>query len=78
MILSQIAYLQEKAHRFHRRNHKELLKQFSDIEAQLMPEGGLQERTLSVLQYYGKKGDSFIEYLVDELPLEVEHRIIRI
>lgn len=78
MILSQIAYLQEKAHRFHRRNHKELLKQYSDIEAQLMPEGGLQERTLSVLQYYGKKGDSFIQYLVDELPLEVEHRIIRI
>lgn len=78
MILSQIAYLQEKAHRFHRRNHKELLKQYSDIEAQLMPEGGLQERTLSVLQYYGKKGDSFIQYLTDELPLEVQHRIIRI
>lgn len=78
MILSQIAYLQEKAHRFHRRNHKELLKQYSDIEAQLMPEGGLQERTLSVLQYYGSKGDSFIQYLVDELPLDIQHRIIRI
>lgn len=78
MILSQIAYLQEKAHRFHRRNHKELLKQFSDIEAQLIPEGGLQERTLSVLQYYGKKGDSFIQYLTDELPLDIQHRIIRI
>lgn len=78
MILGQIAYLQEKAHRFHRRNHKDVLKQINDIEMQLVPEGGLQERTLSVLQYYGKKGDSFIDYLVNELPLDTTHRIIKL
>lgn len=78
MILGQIAYLQEKAHRFHRRNHKDILKQINDIEMQLVPEGGLQERTLSVLQYYGKAGDSFIDYLVNELPLDIKHRIIKL
>lgn len=78
MILNQIAYLQEKAHRFHRRNHKDILKQISDIGNQLLPEGGLQERTLSVLQYYGKQGDSFIHYLVNELPLDTKHRIIKL
>lgn len=76
MILNQIAYLQEKAHRFHRRNHKDLMKQLGEIEMQVLPEGGLQERTLSVIQYYGKKGDSFIDYLVNELPLDTKHRII--
>ena len=76
MILNQINYLQEKAHRFHRRNHKDLLKTLKDIEMQLLPEGGIQERTLSVVQYYGKQGDSFIDYLVNELPLSVTHRII--
>lgn len=78
MILNQIGYLQEKAHRFHRRNHKDLMKQLGDIEMQLMPEGGLQERTLSVIQYYGAKGDSFIDYLINDLPLETKHRIITI
>lgn len=76
MILNQIGYLQEKAHRFHRRNHKDLLKTLTDIEIQLVPEGGIQERTLSVIQYYGKQGDSFIDYLVNELPLDIKHRII--
>ncbi len=76
MILNQIGYLQEKAHRFHRRNHKDLLKTLSDVEMQLVPEGGLQERMLSVIQYYGKEGDSFIDYLVNELPIEAKHRII--
>lgn len=78
MILNQINYLQEKAHRFHRKNHKELLKELNEIEMQVVPEGGLQERTLSVIQYYGKSGDSFIDYLLNELPLETEHRIITI
>ncbi len=78
MILNQIAYLQEKAHRFHRRNHKDLLKQINEIELQIMPEGGLQERTLSVIQYYGKKGSDFIDYLIEEMPLEVSHRIIKL
>lgn len=76
MILNQINYLQEKAHRFHRRNHKDLLKALKEIELQLVPEGGIQERTLSVVQYYGKQGDSFIDYLVNEMPLSVTHRII--
>ncbi len=78
MILNQIAYLQEKAHRFHRRNHKDLLKSLNDVEMQILPEGGLQERTLSVIQYYGKQGDSFIDYLLNELPLDHHHRIIRL
>lgn len=78
MILNQVGYLQEKAHRFHRRNHKELLKRLSEVEMQLVPEGGLQERTLSVLQYYGKQGTSFIDYLLNELPLDHNHRIIRL
>lgn len=78
MILNQVAYLQEKAHRFHRRNHKDLLKSLNDVELQIVPEGGLQERTLSVLQYYGKQGDSFIDYLLNELPLDHNHRIIRL
>lgn len=78
MILNQIAYLQEKAHRFHRRNHKDILKQISDIEMQIVPEGGLQERTLSVIQYYGRKGTDFIDYLVNEMPLDVAHRIIKL
>ncbi len=78
MIINQVAYLQEKAHRFHRRNHKDLLKSLSDVEMQLVPEGGLQERTLSVLQYYGKQGESFIDYLLNELPLDHKHRIIRL
>ena len=43
-----------------------------------MPEGGLQERTLSVIQYYGKKGSDFIDYLIEEMPLEVSHRIIKL
>lgn len=78
MILNQVNYLQEKAHRFHRRNHKELLKRLGEVEMQLVPEGGLQERTLSVLQYYGKQGNSFIDYLLKEIPLDHNHRIIRL
>jgi len=41
-----------------------------------MPGGQLQERTLSILQYYAEQGNSLIDYLINEVPLDPDHRII--
>lgn len=76
LIKIQMDYLKEKAHRFHRRNHRQVTQDLSAIEAQLMPGGHLQERTLSILQYYAQRGDSLIDFLLNEVPLDPEHRII--
>lgn len=76
LIKIQMNYLKEKAHRFHRRNHRQVTQDLSAIEAQLMPGGHLQERTLSILQYYAQRGDSLIDFLLNEVPLDPEHRII--
>lgn len=76
LIKSQISYLKEKAHRFHRRNHRQIVQDLSEVEAHLMPGGNLQERTLSILQYYAEAGHSLIDFLIREVPLDPEHRII--
>ncbi|MZQ99144.1 MAG: bacillithiol biosynthesis BshC, partial [Acidaminobacter sp.] len=76
LIKAQMNYLKEKAHRFHRRNHKQVTQDLTAVEAQLMPGGHLQERTLSILQYYAQSGDSLIDFLINEVPLDPDHRII--
>jgi bacillithiol biosynthesis cysteine-adding enzyme BshC len=78
LIKAQMDYLKEKAHRFHRRNHKQIAKDLSSVEHHLMPGGKVQERTLSILQYYADKGSSLIDFLVQEVPLDPGHRIIRL
>jgi len=76
LIKAQMNYLKEKAHRFHRRNHRQVTQDLTAVEAQLMPGGHLQERTLSILQYYAQSGDSLIDFLINEVPLDPDHRII--
>jgi uncharacterized protein YllA (UPF0747 family) len=76
LIKGQMGYLKEKAHRFHRRNHRQMADDLVSIENQLMPGGQIQERELSILQYYAEKGNSLIDFLVQEVPLDHRHRII--
>ena len=76
IIKGQMDYLKEKAHRFHRRNHRQVTQDLSAVEAHLMPGGHLQERTLSILQYYADQGNTLIDFLLGEVPYDPEHRII--
>lgn len=76
LIKGQMNYLKEKAHRFHRRNHRQVTRDLTAIEAQLMPGGHLQERTLSILQYYAEQGSTLIDFLINEVTLDSDHRII--
>lgn len=76
MISGQMAYLKEKAHRFHRRNHRQITEDLRSLENHLTPGGRLQERELSILQYYADKGNSLIDFLINDVPLEHAHRIV--
>lgn len=76
IIKSQMNYLKEKAHRFHRRNHRQIAQDLSAVEDHLMPGGNLQERTLSILQYYADQGSTLIDFLLGEVDYDPEHRII--
>ena len=77
MVLSQLAFIEEKIQKSFEGNHaKELLK-FDRIDMALRPLGGPQERTANVFYFLNKYGPGFIDGLLG-LPLETNslHKIV--
>ncbi len=77
MVLSQLAFIEERIQKSFEGNHaKELLK-FDRINQALRPLGGPQERTVNVFYFLNKYGPEFIDWLLD-LPFETNslHKIV--
>ena len=77
MVLSQLAFIEERIQKSFEGNHaKELLK-FDRIDQALRPLGGPQERTVNVFYFLNKYGPEFIDGLMD-LPFETNslHKIV--
>ena len=76
LIANQFEYLKQKSHRFHRKNHKDELKVIKKVYDILRPYAGPQERSLSPLNVLSLTGPDFINYIVNELEYDRQHRII--
>lgn len=76
LIHQQFDYLKQKSYRFHRRNHKDTLGDIKKIYNWVKPDGGLQERTLSLLSVLGIAGPDFIDHILHEIEYTSDHRII--
>lgn len=76
LIHQQFDYLKQKSYRFHRRNHKDTLSDIKRIYNWIKPEGGLQERTLSLLSVLGIGGPGFIDQITNQMEYTSDHRII--
>lgn len=69
-IALQISKLEEKAKQQHRKNSEVALRQFDRLKANLQPEGGLQERSVSILPYLAKYGPDLIPRLLSATSAE--------
>ncbi|MGE5675319.1 MAG: bacillithiol biosynthesis cysteine-adding enzyme BshC [Mycobacterium leprae] len=68
-IAVQINKLEEKARQQHRKNCEVGLRQFDRLKANLLPDGGLQERSISILPYVAKFGPDLVLRLLAETTL---------
>jgi len=78
LIHQQFNYLKQKSHRFHRKNHKEELKEIKGLYQWLKPFGGLQERKLGLVNVLSQTGPVFIDYIVNKLEYDIKHRAVLI
>lgn len=69
-IAVQINKLEEKAKQQHRKNCEVALRQFDRLKANLQPEGGLQERAVSILPYMAKYGPDLVTRLLNATEAE--------
>ncbi len=74
--ISNLIIWNKKSYRFHRRNHKDTLGDIKKIYNWVKPDGGLQERTLSLLSVLGIAGPDFIDHILHEIEYTSDHRII--
>ncbi|MRG85502.1 bacillithiol biosynthesis cysteine-adding enzyme BshC [Salinibacillus xinjiangensis] len=65
-LLREIDYLGERMEYSVRKKHWMTLQKYEHIEMMLHPEGGLQERTWSILYWLNHYGDSWISNLIDQ------------
>lgn len=72
-IAVQFNKLEEKARQQHRKNCEVAVRQFDRLKAQLMPHGGLQERSVSFLPFVAKYGPDLAVRLVEEVGLDPDH-----
>jgi uncharacterized protein YllA (UPF0747 family) len=76
-ILYHIATLQKKFHRVQGERDETVNRQLRSAFTELMPRGGLQERTVGVTTYLNRHGHYFIDWLYDSIDLDDKgHRII--
>lgn len=78
LIFNQFNYLNNKAHRFHRKNNRPILNDLELIETNLIPKGNLQEREIPFLSYILNSEDELIKYIIEEVPMDYRHRFIRV
>lgn len=76
LILRQVAYMKDKANRFHRKNHPEVMSLINEIERILIPNGGLQERFYSVFALQDVMPNQLIQALMSIETIQTEHQII--
>lgn len=78
-IIYHIAALRKKSLLAKVRNHEISNRQISQLFASLMPNGGLQERTINVFSFLNRYGSQFIDWVYDAIDLEdKDHRIIEL
>lgn len=77
LINNQVKYLRDKAHRFHRRNNKEILEDLKLVENNITPFGNLQEREFSIINYLNNDSKGLVEYIINDLDIDYKHRIIK-
>lgn len=76
LILRQVTYMKDKANRFHRKNHPEVMSLINEIERILIPNGGLQERFYSVFALQDVMPNQLIQALMSIETIQTEHQII--
>ncbi len=76
-ILNEWKRLQEKVLKSEKRRHDEDRARLGRLQANLYPDGRLQERGLSVLYFLNKYGPGFVEQLTSAIDLDTrEHQVI--
>jgi bacillithiol biosynthesis cysteine-adding enzyme BshC len=76
-ILYHIAAMQKKFHRVQGERDETVSRQLRSAFTELMPLGGLQERTIGITTYLNRHGHYFIDWLYNSLDLDDKgHRII--
>ncbi len=77
MLKKEITFLARRLEKSVRQNYEHELLNFDLIEANVIPYGGLQERSLNIVKYVNEYGFDFIERLF-ELPLQLneKHKLI--
>ena len=76
-IDTNLGLLKDKAFAAQKRRNETAVRQIERAAAGLMPNGGLQERELSVLYYMNKYGPDLVKWLTSELDINgFKHQII--
>ena len=76
-MLYHIAALRKKALLAQLRKDEVASRQIENLFAALLPNGGLQERTINVFSYLDKFGPNFIQWLYESIDLDdKDHRIV--
>lgn len=76
LILRQVTYMKDKANRFHRKNHPEVMSLINEIERTIIPNGGLQERFYSVFALQNVMPNQLIQALMSVETIQTEHQIV--
>lgn len=69
LIMEQLDYMERRIQKMYENRFSDELAVFKQIEATLVPDGGLQERTWNIFYYLNKYGTEFIDQLM------IEHRV---
>lgn len=78
-IVYHIAALREKTLRAHLRNDETFRRRLDTVFAIVLPNDGLQERTINVVSFLNKYGLNFIDWVYDAIDLDdKEHRVIEL
>ncbi len=78
-MIYHIAALREKTLRAHLRNDETFSRRLDAVFAGVLPNDGLQERTINVVSFLNKFGFKFIDWVYDAIDLDdKEHRIIEL
>ena len=78
-IIHHIAALREKTLRAHIRNDETFRRRLDAVFAGVLPNDGLQERTINVVTFLNRYGLNFIDWVHDAIDLDdKEHRIIEL
>ena len=78
-IVYHIAALREKTLRAHLRNDETFRRRLDALFATVLPNDGLQERTVNVVTYLNRYGLNFIDWVYEAIDLDdKDHRIIEL